>query len=376
MSWPRSLQGRLLAAQITLVAVVVGSGMLTVRLLTPVLFNRGYGNGAGAVGTGRGNGGQGRGLGKVDGSVSVEIQDAYNEALTRAVLFASLIGLLAATLLAVVLGRRLLGRLSAVDQAAKRLAAGDYDYQIEIPPETELAGLARSVNQLGTSLAASEAARARLMSDVAHEIRNPLTTIEGYMEGLIDGVLPADEVTFGEVADEAHRLRRIAEDLSFISRAEEGAVQYDMASVDLAEIARHSVQRLKPLAGDAGILLKTSLDEELPVTADAGRITQALTNLINNAVAHTPTGGQIAVTGSRLADYCEIRVEDNGDGIPPENLETIFERFTRFRDGAGIGIGLHIARSIATGHHGTLQAASPGSGLGSTFTLSLPVEPS
>lgn len=362
MSGLRSLRHRLLAAQLALVALVVGAGLLTVRLLTPIFFDHGLGNG-GHADNGRG----GRGL-----QVSAEIQDTYDAALNNAVFVAALVGLVAAIGLATFLSRVLLRRLNELEAATHRLAAGNYRELVEPPPEAELAELARSINTLGATLAANEESRARLMSDVAHEIRNPLTTIEGYMEGLIDGVLPASEETYLEVAHEAGRLQRIAEDLSFMSRAGEGAVRYDLATLDLADTAQHTATRLRPQASAAGLTLTTALDLPLAVVADSGRVTQALTNVINNAIAHTPSGGTIAVTGGRSDSTCEITITDSGSGIAPEHLELIFERFTRFRDGAGIGIGLNIARSIATGLGGHLVATSEGLGKGSTFTFSLP----
>lgn len=374
MIGPRSLRGRLLAAQIILVAIVIGAGMLTVRFLTPALFERGLRTRRGTLeGSGPSSGsGRGQREPNADLAVPADVQDVYDDALTNAVVIASVVGLVAAFVLAIVFSRVLLRRINAIHLAARRLATGDYHATIEVPPEAELAELAVSVNTLAATLAASESARARLMSDVAHEIRNPLTTIEGYMEGLIDGVLPAEVETYTEVADEAHRLKRIAEDLSFMSRAQEDAVRYEMDAIDLADLAHHAIERLRPLSTSAGVDLVSSLDMPLPVTADPGRITQALTNLIKNGLAHTPAGGTVTVTGRRAGADCEIVVADTGDGIPADRLEIIFERFTRFREGAGIGIGLNIARSIALGHQGRLTADSPGTGHGATFTLTLP----
>ncbi len=373
MIGPRTLRGRLLASQVIVVTVVVGAGMFTVRLLTPALFEHGIRSQRGAP---EGAGG-GRGSVTTSESLSTEIQDVYDNALTNAVVIASLAGLAAAVVLAAIISHVLLRRLETIRYAAQRLAAGEYRHRIELPPETELADLAISVNTLGSTLDESEAARARLMSDVAHEIRNPLTTIEGYMDGLVDGVLPANPETFNEVGDEARRIKRIVEDLSFMSRAQEGVVSYEFEAMDLAELCRQTVERLRPLAGDAEIGLVSSLEAELPVLADRGRLNQALTNLIKNAFLHTPPGGTVTVAGRRTrgggtGSDCEITVADTGDGIPAERLEIIFERFTRYRDGPGIGLGLNIARSIAEGHGGELSAASAGVGHGTTFMLVLP----
>jgi len=366
-----TLRTRILLAQVALVLLVTATGLVAVRLLTPVFFERGLQSRGGSL---RGSdGSQGSGTGANQSlSVSAEIQDAYNDALTKSAIIAGIAGLIAAVILGVLFTRRLLQRLEDVQLAAHRLAAGDYGSEILPPPEPELADLAASINTLGATLAATEETRARLMSDVAHEIRNPLTTIEGYMEGLIDGVLPPTVETYTEVADEAHRVKLITDDLSFMSKAEEGVVRYEVIPFDLAELAHSSVERLRPRCDARGVTLQQSLDTALPVTADADRMTQALANLFTNALAHTPEGGTISVVGRRRAGECEIAVSDTGDGIPAEHLDIIFERFTRFRDGPGIGIGLNIARSIAEGHQGSLTAQSEGPGRGATFTLALP----
>ena len=370
-----TLRSRLIVAQLVLVAVVALSGLLAVKLLTPVLFvNRVQGRGGAVLGEGQSAGGGGHGNRSL--TVTAEIQNAYNDALTSALLIAGLVGLVASLALATLLSRRLLHRLGDVQHAAHQLATGDYEHSILVPPEPELADLARSINTLGSTLAATEESRARLMSDVAHELRNPLTTIEGYMEGLIDGVLPATVETYGVVAEEAHRLKRITEDLSFMSRAEEGAVSYQMTAMDLAELARRTVERMTPSFDDAGLSMHLSLDQPVTVIADPARLTQTLSNLLGNAIAHTPRGGSVSVVAQRDKTWGVLAVTDSGDGLEHDQLEIIFERFTRFRDGPGLGIGLNIARSIVVGHGGTLEATSEGAGCGSTFTLKLPLRTS
>ena len=366
-----TLRTRILLAQVALVLLVTATGLVAVRLLTPVFFERGLQNRGGSLGGPDGSRWSGSAANQ-NLTVSAEIQDAYNDALTKAAIIAGIAGLIAALILGILFTRQLLQRLGEVQHAAHRLAAGDYRSEISPPPEPELADLAVSINTLGATLAATEETRARLMSDVAHEIRNPLTTIEGYMEGLIDGVLPPTVETYTEVADEAHRVKLITDDLSFMSKAQEGVVRYEAIPFDLSELAHSAVERLRPRCDARGVTLQQSLDTALPVTADADRMTQALANLFTNALAHTPEGGTISVVGRRQAGECEIAVSDTGDGIPAEHLDIIFERFTRFRDGPGIGIGLNIARSIAEGHHGSLTAQSEGPGRGATFTLALP----
>jgi histidine kinase len=305
--------------------------------------------------------------------VPAEIQEEYDRALTRGLVIAAAIGLVLALGLGYLLTRRLLGTLNEVNDGARKLAEGHYDTRVTEPREAELADLAHSVNILADSLERTAQTRARLVSDLAHEIRNPLSTIEGYMEGLIDGVLPPTRETYEAIAGEAHRLKRLTRDLSTLSKAQEGAIQYAVADIDLADVARTVIDTLEPQYEVNEVDLRIALNETLPVRGDADRLAQALTNLLGNALAHTPPGGQVSVTGNSSDGRCLLAITDTGAGIAEGQLETIFERFTRLdRDQPGTGIGLNIARTLVRDHDGDVVATSPGPGLGSTFTVRLP----
>jgi histidine kinase len=305
--------------------------------------------------------------------VPTEIQEEYDRALTGALIVATAIGLVIALALGFLFTRRLLKTLNEVTDGARLLAEGRYDTRVQEPREAELADLAQSVNTLADSLDRTEQTRARLVSDLAHEIRNPLSTIEGYMEGLIDGVLPPSRETYEAVANEAHRLKRLTRDLSTLSKAQEGAIEYTIEDIDLADVARNVVDALRPQYDLNQVSLDMTLDESLPVKGDHDRIAQALTNLVGNALAHTPPDGSVSVTGTAGAGWCMLTIADTGSGIPEEQLETIFERFTRLDRGQpGTGIGLNIARTLVRAHGGDVRASSPGPARGSTFELLLP----
>ncbi|MEA2000330.1 MAG: HAMP domain-containing sensor histidine kinase [Actinomycetota bacterium] len=305
--------------------------------------------------------------------VPAEIQEDYDKALTGALVVATAIGFVIALALGFLFTRRLLGTLNEVKDGASRLASGHYDTRVPLPKEAELADLAESVNTLADSLNRTEQTRARLVSDLAHEIRNPLSTIEGYMEGLIDGVLPESRETYEAVASEAHRLKRLTRDLSTLSKAQEGAIEYNVEAADLAEVTARVIDALGPQYEVNDVLLEVDLDESLPVNVDADRIAQALTNLLGNALAHTPPEGSVSVSGVAIDGICSVAITDTGSGIPESHLETIFERFTRLdREQPGTGIGLNIARTLVRAHGGDVRANSPGPDQGSTFTLELP----
>lgn len=365
-----SLRARLIATYLAVVTAVVVTGFVTVDLLTPVLFQE-------RLMARIGPGGRGSGAGPPTSGTSVStatIEAAYEEALRTALFVSALVGLAVAVLLAIWLSKRLLNRLADMGEATRRLASGDYGHPLVEPEEVELADLARSINKLDADLAATEQSRARLVSDLAHELRNPLATIEGYMEGLIDGLIPADNDTYSKVADEAHRLQRLTADLSLLSKAQENALDLVIADCDLAEVAAGVAERLGAQFLGEEVKLVTDLEKALPVAADADRLTQAITNIVGNALTHTPPGGTVTITGSTEGSGALLEIRDTGVGIPPDQLEAVFRRFTRLDpQGQGTGIGLNIARTIVRLHGGELVAESGGKDAGTTFVLTMPM---
>lgn len=193
------------------------------------------------------------------------------------------------------------------------------------------------------------------------------------MEGLIDGVLPSSTETFSIVAAEANRLGRLTKDLSLLSKAQEGALDLDLESIDLAEVATSVGDRLGPQYDVKGVDLSVEGMPGLRIMADRDRLTQAVMNVIGNALTHTPTGGSVTVRASGDGASCRLDVVDTGAGLRPGQAEVIFDRFTRLdADSAGTGLGLNIARTIARLHGGDLTASSAGPGNGSTFRFVFP----
>ena len=304
---------------------------------------------------------------------------AFERALTTSLLLGTLASVVAAVIAAAIVTRRLVRPLNAVRSATRLIAAGQYEASVPVPRDPELAGLAADVNTLATRLADTEARRSRLLGEVAHEMRTPLTALEGYVEGLIDGVFAPEPEVLGAASDELRRLRRLADDLSALSRAEEQRLDLKLADTDLAALAAKAAGRLAPQFSDAGVTLTVEAGPPLPVRADPDRITQVLTNILGNALAATPPGGSVTVRSGGDARYARVTVADTGVGLAAGDLSRVFERFYRVpgqpRRAPGSGIGLTIARGIARGHGGELTAASPGPGAGSAFTLILPAPP-
>jgi signal transduction histidine kinase len=373
--WPRGLRGRLFLSHVVVVVV----GALTMVVVGAVVTRAVYEHRLGGYGYGRSQGrGRGNGSGVVDPISEGELVAVLDDSLVPALLAGAAAALVAAAVVAWFLARRLLRPLEEVRHATRRMAAGDYASRVPLPAETELASLAADVNELGEHLAATEQRRSHLLAEVTHELRTPLTVISGTMEGLLDGVIePSDEV-FGSMADEAARLGRLVTDLTTLSRAEEGTLELAVAPCDAAAVASSAAERLRSQFEHDGVELVVTATTDVPVLADTDRLTQIVTNLVGNALGHTPSGGRVDVAVRRAGREAVIEVTDTGSGIDPAALDRIFERVYRGEvrprhGGAGRGIGLTIARSLARAHGGDLVASSPGPGRGATFSVTLPL---
>jgi len=343
---------------------------LVVRALAPALFDASLRRNPNP-GSGRFGGGQG---------ANQALRDQFAAAVDQSLLIGALVGAAAAAVLGVLLAYRLIRPLARMRAATRAMAQGRYDLPVELPRTTELAELAGDVNTLGQALAETEARRVRLLGEVAHEMRTPLTVIDGYVEGMIDGVLPTTSSELMQVSEEVRRLRRLGDDLTALSRAEEGRLTLAPVEVDARAVVAAAAERLRPQAEDAGLTLVVAAGADLlPVHADPDRIAQVVTNLVGNALRATPAGGTITLTCSRASGEAVIAVTDTGVGLEPGDLERVFERFYRVPDhgtsghDTGSGIGLTIARRIVQAHGGELAASSPGPGRGATFTVRLPL---
>lgn len=230
---------------------------------------------------------------------------------------------------------------------------------------------------MATTLEHSERTRSRLLADLAHELRTPLSTVEGYLEGLEDGVVAADEQTWFTLHAATARLRRLVDDVGLVSRAEEGQLAIDPVPTAVATLVESAGAATVSTFRDAQVALEVDLAPDLPVVAvDHQRLVQVLENLVRNACRHSPVGGVVTIRARAHDDDVAIQVIDTGEGIPADQLPHVFERFYR-GDAArssdrGSGIGLTIAQAIAHAHGGHISAHSDGPGRGATFTLRLP----
>ncbi len=272
---------------------------------------------------------------------------------------------------------RPVGRLTA---AAGRLADGDLDVRVPDAGKDELAELSRSFNRMAEAVQRSEERQRRLVADVAHELRTPLSNLRGYLEGLQDGVVPPSRELFASLHEETLLQRRILDDLQVLVLAEAGDLGYAKQPVDLAELARFSVTVHRAVAAEAGVELASEAPDEVWVVADPDRLRQVLGNLLTNAIRHTGAGGRVTVRAFPADDGATLSVRDTGEGIAAADLPRVFDRFwradpARQRATGGSGLGLTIARRIVADHGGLIGVTSA-PGAGSTFSVWLPPDPS
>lgn len=316
------------------------------------------------------------------GPVSTEVTEHLQVAFTKAMLTSLLIGVLAAAMTGLAVSwyitRRVVDPITAMAQAAAAVAGGHYDARVtESGLGSEFDAVGRSFNQMARDLAATERTRAQVLRDLAHELRTPLTTIRGYHEALADGVLPADRETFATIEAELSRVQRLIDDLSRVAAAEEGSAMLQRRAIQATDLLTSAIAAAAPNFSRAGVTLSLEPPDECMVLVDPDRLQEVLTNLLNNALRHTPQGGKVTLGAVNEGQTVRLTVTDTGEGITAEHLPRVFERFYRVdshhpHEHGGSGIGLAITRALVQAHNGHVQAHSAGPGKGSTFTITLP----
>jgi histidine kinase len=312
-------------------------------------------------------------------SVSRGLSPQVRGALIRALIVAGFGAGLAAVALSVGISRRIVQPLRVVAETSRVIASGRYEARLDLRARDEVGELAQSFDQMAAALADMETTRRQLIADVSHELKTPLASIKGYMEGLQDGVIfPAPEV-FSLVHREAQRLHTLVDDLQELSRIEAGGLALSLRPCQPARLLQTSADRLRPQYEEKGVTLIVEAAPDLPdVRADPDRVAQVLINLLGNALQYTPPGGTVIASAALNGHEIRVNVRDTGIGIDPAHLEHIFLRFyrvdkSRSRIGGGSGIGLTIARTLIEAMGGRLWAESDGIGHGSVFRFTLPL---
>ncbi|MFP4345297.1 MAG: sensor histidine kinase [Anaerolineales bacterium] len=302
----------------------------------------------------------------------------FRNVLLRPLFQAGLLGLALSALLAFAITRSVARPLQQVAAAADAIAQGDLEARAPVAGPEEVQALARSFNEMSRQVEASRLAQRDLVANVAHDLRTPLTSVEGFAQALVDGtaVTPAAQRQAAEaIYEESRRMRQMVNQLLDLARFEAGQIRVERAPVDLASLARKRARVWEPQAEEAGIALRIEAPEEATIVGgDEGRLAQVLDNLLSNALKHTEAGGRVTVSVTGTPSEVVLAVADTGEGIPPEALERIFERFYRgdpSRGGESTGLGLAIVREIVRAHGGTIRAESVVD-VGSKFTVRLP----
>jgi signal transduction histidine kinase len=301
--------------------------------------------------------------------------------LLAALAVAAIVATVTSLAISLFVARRITVPLRQMTQASERISAGHYAERIAVAPvhaTDELGQLASSINALAVALEQAERRRLEVIGNVTHELRTPIATLEGYLEGLLDGVIESTPRTWAMLHTEAGRLRRLVDDLQELSRAEARQISLSLQPVTPQRLVQGALEPLEGQFAEKGLQLQMQLPGDLPqVMADPTRAVQILTNVLVNALRYTPAPGRVEVAVSREDTMVAFRVSDTGVGLSPEQLAHIFERFyrvdkSRSRAFGGSGIGLTIAQSLAQAMGGEIRVESAGLGQGSSFTLTLP----
>jgi signal transduction histidine kinase len=306
-------------------------------------------------------------------SAEADFLTSVNHALWLAILIAGLIALL----LALVFARTILKPIHTLKAVAGRMEQGDLSQRVSIKTRGEIGALAHAFNTMADSLNRAEQVRRNLVSDVAHELRNPLMNIRGYLELLQDQVLEPTPETLASLYEETSLLSRLVADLQDLSLAEAGQLHLARRPISLEEVVSQAAHMVQPHLARKNLALHVRIPADLPcVEADQERVAQILRNLLSNAITHTPNQGEICITASHRESVVKISIRDTGVGIVPEHLPYLFERFyradaSRARATGGTGLGLAVVKQMVQAHGGQVTVESQ-PGKGSCFMFTLP----
>ena len=298
----------------------------------------------------------------VVGQNSMPSERSFTFRFLQPVLLASLVLAVFATLIGLLLTRRVVSPLAEVIAAAEEIAGGNLQTRVRVKAPDDLRDLSESFNKMADAMERNDRERREMLADIAHELRTPLTILRGRLEGIMDGVYPADEEHVGPALEGAYMLERLVEDLRLLTLAESRQLPFEKQPLDLNELARHVINMFQAQADENKIQLSLQSDgTDLKIMLDPGRTEQVMGNLVNNALTFVSPGGRVWIEIHRENEHVSISVSDDGPGVPEQDLPYIFNRFwrgdkSRARSSGGAGLGLAIARQLVEAQGGSISA--------------------
>lgn len=359
----RRLRWRLLTGNL----IVAAAGALTVAIAVSVTAPQAFEHAMGPEGAMAGMGSM------MESLTRAAFGDAIGSALMLGIGAAVVVGVIVAA----IISARLARPISDLAAASREVAAGDYTQNVQAGGG-ELGELATSFNEMAAALESTERRRRELIGDVAHELRTPIASLRGYIEGLDEGVFEAGPDAWRILGDQTKRLARLVDDLSDLWRAEARDMVFIVEDLDGQVVVADAIERNRAAAMARSIQLVAETGTPVRLRADRARVGQILDNLLSNAIRYTPEGGEVRVGLVHSGRYALVTISDTGPGLEAHQLVQVFERFyrvdpSRSRDIGGSGLGLAIAKALAEAQGGRIWATSAGPGKGTTFGIELPV---
>ena len=300
----------------------------------------------------------------------------FSNALAPPLIQAGVAGFVFAIILAALISRNFARPLQRVARAATAVARGDYSARAPVSGPPEARSLAESFNQMTAEVLAANTAQRDFLSNVSHDLKTPLTSIQGYAQAIIDGAAEDTGEAAQIIYEEAGRLNRMVVELTDLERLQAGRLSMASDRIDMAQLTAGVVQSLAVVAEKKKIRLESAIEQAPTVIGDGDRLAQVLMNLISNALKYTSADGVVRVAVDRAGAGAAVSIRDSGIGIPREELSRVFERFYQVDKARGpkrgTGLGLAIAREIVEAHGGRITVDSRGRGKGAEFRVWLP----
>lgn len=312
---------------------------------------------------------------------TIKALNLWGDSLFLPVLSAGVVALLVSAALTWLIAHWVAAPLGRMARASKAVAAGEYSQQLPLSGPEEVQSLAAAFNEMVQRVKISRQAQRDFLANVSHELKTPLTSIQGFAQAILDGTMREEgdqQHAASVIYDESDRLRRLVEDLLDLARIDAGQVDFERQPIDLGGLLSAVVERLSVRTTEGSVRIESRLPQLPTLIGDGDRLAQVFTNLLDNAIKNTPKGGVVDLRGDVESGWISLHIDDTGPGIPPDELSRIFERFYQLdksRSGGrdrGVGLGLAISREIVQAHGGRLVAQSD-LGRGSRFTVQLPI---